>query len=87
MFQGFSDITGHTGNHLYNKFSELLRGRPGVRIPFGAPDNNAESLYFQRFSAFLFFAVVDGLLIANHRFGILWSRSITFSVFSQLAFC
>ncbi len=61
MFQGFSDITGHTGNHLYNKFSELLRGRPGVRIPFGAPDNNAESLYFQRFSAFLFFAVVDGL--------------------------
>ena len=49
--------------------------------------NNAESLYFQRFSAFLFFAVVDDLLIANHRFGILWSRSITFSVFSQLAFC
>ncbi len=33
------------------------------------------------------FAVVDGLLIANHRFGILWSKSITFSVFSQLAFC
>ena len=53
MFQGFSDITGHTGNHLYNKFSELLRGRPGVRIPFGAPDNNAESLCFQGFSAFL----------------------------------
>ena len=31
----------------------LLRGRPGVRIPFGAPDNNAESLCFQGFSAFL----------------------------------
>ena len=31
----------------------LLRGRPGVRIPFGAPDNNAENLCFQGFSAFL----------------------------------
>ena len=31
----------------------LLRGRPGVRIPFGAPVNNAESLCFQGFSAFL----------------------------------
>ena len=31
----------------------LLSGRSGVQIPFGAPDNNAESLCFQGFSAFL----------------------------------
>lgn len=43
--------------------------------------------YAKGFRLFYFFAVVDGLLIANHRFGFLWSRSITFSVFSQLAFC
>lgn len=31
----------------------LLSERSGVRIPSGTPDNNAESLCFQGFSAFL----------------------------------
>ena len=37
----------------------LLRGRPGVRIPFGAPDNNAESLGL---------TVSIALRISNRRF-------------------
>ena len=45
MFQGFSDITGHTGNHLYNKFSELLSGTPPVRIRASAP-KSAENTVF-----------------------------------------
>ena len=62
-----------TSVNMYDNCSiVLLRGRPGVRIPFGAPDNNAESLCFQGFSAFLYekarknsFTVWDKILLKN----------------------
>ena len=46
---GFAGILKHGVPQGTIRTTWLLRGRPGVRIPFGAPDNNAESLCFQRF--------------------------------------
>ena len=37
IFQGFLDITGHTGTRLKTRFFELLSGRSGVRITSGTP--------------------------------------------------
>lgn len=54
MLQGFSDITGHTGNHLYNKFSELLSGRSGIRVPSGAPQITLKAFVFNGFRLFCF---------------------------------
>ena len=56
MFQGFSDITGHTGNHLYNKFSELLRVSCEFDSRRGGPKAQPKSLVKSGFSAFFYFS-------------------------------
>lgn len=46
---------------MYEAARHTPKRKVGDSNSFWRAINNAESLYFQRFSAFLFFAVVDGL--------------------------
>ena len=54
IFQGFSDITEHTGTRLKTRFFELLSGTPPVRIRAGTPQKTPKAFVFQGFSALFF---------------------------------
>ena len=54
IFQGFSDITEHTGTRLKTRFFELLSGRSRVRIAPGAPKAESPLYVLKGFRLFCY---------------------------------